>query len=317
MPNYRVLITTHFPDHYLDTLLDIAEIIKGPRDGQLMPREEVLNLLPTIDAVINQAELQVDDELLDKADNLKIVANVSLGIDNLDLNAINAKGIWATNAGDIFVESTADATLCMLLCLARKIVKADDYVRKGQWDGFRPGPWDGILLSKKTLGIIGYGRIGKAVARRARIFGMDVVFNDPYAVTEPEYRDLESLLFESDFVSLHTPLTNQTRHLINSHTISLMKKGAYLINIARGPIVDENALIKALQTGYLAGAALDVFENEPEVPEALRNMDNVVLTPHIGGGTIESRQAAVQLAARNVASVLKGGRPITPVNDQF
>ncbi len=281
-----------------------------------MPRAEVLRLAPRLDAIINQGELRVDQELLDAAPNLKIVANVAAGYNNLDGTLMAQHGVWATNTPDTFIESTADCTLGLLLCVARMHVKADRYVRSGAWNSFQPGVWDGLLLADKTLGIVGYGRTGQAVAKRARAFGMKIIYNRlrPPA-DDPESRSLDALLAEADFVTLHTPLTPETRHLINARRLAQMKRGAYLINMARGPVVDENALVAALKSGHLAGAALDVFENEPAVHPDLLAMDNVVLSPHLGGGTIESRYAARRLCAENVAAVLRGQHPLTPVNE--
>ncbi len=309
-----VLITNAVPDDVLEPLRGIADVIQGPGGGDLMPRADVLRLAPTLDAIINQAELRVDAELLDSAPRLKIVANVAIGINNLDVALMAQRGIWATNAPDAFAEATADCTFGLLLCLARRLVPADRYVRSGQWSGFQPGMWDGMLLGGKTLGIVGYGRIGQAVARRAVAFGMTVIYHRRQAQADDGYRALDDLLRCADVVSLHTPLTPETHHLIDAEKLALMKRGAYLINMARGAVVDEPALVAALQSGHLAGAGLDVFEHEPAVHPALLHMDNVVMAPHIGGGTVESRRAARRLCAQNVANVLQGLPPLTPVN---
>ncbi len=312
----KVLITNTIPPHILESLNEIAEVIQGPTGGKLMSRDDVLALAPTLDAIINQAELRVDDELLRLAPNLKIVANVAMGFNNLDLNAMTNYGVWATNVPHAFTESTADCTLGLILGLARRLHIADRYVRTNTWhiDGFQPGVWDGMLLSGKTLGIVGYGRIGKAVEIRAKAFGMNVIFNNRSDQNHSNYRPLADLLQESDIVTLHTPLTPDTRHLIGTQELNCMKQGALLINMARGPVVDEVALVEALQSGHLKGAALDVFEDEPKVRSALLTMDNVLLTPHIGGGTNESREQARQLCVDNVVAVLKGLAPLTPVN---
>ncbi|MCY4526515.1 MAG: D-glycerate dehydrogenase, partial [Anaerolineaceae bacterium] len=191
----------------------------------------------------------------------------------------------------------------------------DRYIRADRWKRFEPGVWDGILLRDKVLGIVGYGRTGKAVAQRARAFGMRILYTRRSVQDDPEYRTLESLLAEADIVSLHTPQTEETQHLIDSNRLRSMKRGAWLINMARGPVVDEEALVEALQTGHLAGAALDVFEREPVVHPALLTMDNVVLAPHVGGGTQEARYTSRRQCFENVARVLRGERPLTPVND--
>jgi glyoxylate reductase len=224
--------------------------------------------------------------------------------------------VWATNVPDAFTAATADATLGLLLCLARRLAEADRYVRSGRWeeDGFRPGAWDGLLLAGKTLGVVGYGAIGQAVARRARAFDMPVIYHRRRQSADPDHRPLDALLAESDVVSLHVPLTDQTRHLINAARLQQMKRGALLVNMARGPVVDEAALAAALESGHLAGAALDVFEHEPRVTPALLGMPQVVLAPHLGGGTTESRSWARLTCARNVAAILQGRQPPDAVN---
>lgn len=313
----KVLITNAVPADVLEPLAGLAQVIQGPSGGRLMSREAVLRQALALDGIINQAELKVDNELLDAAPRLKVVANVAIGVNNLDLDLMAQRGVWATNVPDAFVESTADCTLALILNLCRKINAADRYVRSGQWrdDGFQPGIWDGMLLAGKTLGIIGYGRIGKAVARRALAFEMRVIYHNSTPADESDYRALDALLEEADIVTLHTPLTPQTHHLIDAARLEQMKASALFINMARGAVVHEQALVDALLKGKIAGAALDVFEFEPEVHPALLTLENVCLTPHIGGGTGESRWAARRLCAQNIAAVLQGKRPITPVNN--
>lgn len=310
----KVLITNAVPADVLEPLAGIADVIQGPAGGDLMARAEVIRLAPQLDGIINQAELRVDAEVLDAAPRLKVVANVALGTDNLDLSLMAKRGVWATNVLESFVDSTADCTMGLILGVARRLVEADRYVRSGQWKSFQPGMWDGITLTGKTLGIVGYGNVGRAVEKRARGFGMNVIWNRRTISDNPNFRNLEELLKESDFVSLHTPLTAETRHLLNADRFALMKKGARLINMARGKVVNEAAMVSALADGQLAGAGLDVFEFEPEVhPELLRN-DKVVLAPHLGGGTLEARRSARLLCAQNVAAILSGQPPLTPAN---
>ena len=282
-----------------------------------MSRETVLRYAPKLHGIINQAELTVDEALLDAAPELKIVANVAIGVNNLDLDQMEQRGVWATNVPDAFVASTADCTFALILNLLRRINAADRYVRSGQWlnDGFQPGIWDGVLLAGKTLGIIGYGRIGKAVAQRARAFDMRVIYHTRTRSDDDAYRTLDDLLAEADVITLHTPLTARTHHLIDARRLAQMKASACLINMSRGAVVHAQALVDSLLKGKIAGAALDVFEFEPKVHPALLQMSNVCLTPHIGGGTRESRRAARRLCAENIAAVLQGKRPITPVNN--
>jgi glyoxylate reductase len=313
-PHPFVLITNAVPPEVLTPLAGVAEVIVGPHDGDLMPRDEVLRLAPRLSGIINQAELRVDAELLDAAPRLQVVANVAIGVDNLDLPLLRARGIVATNVPEAFTESTADCTLGLLLAVARRLVEADSFVRAGHWRSFQPGRWDGLLLAGKTLGLIGYGRIGRAVERRARAFGLRVIHFHPRSDgSSPDYRPLEDLLAESDFISLHVPLTPDTHRLLNAARFGRMKRGACLINMARGRVIDESALVASLQSGHLAGAGLDVFETEPQVHPALLQMPQVVVTPHLGGGTRESRAQARRLCAENVAAVLRGRPPLTPV----
>jgi glyoxylate reductase len=314
----KVLITNAVPAEHVSPLDGVAEVVMGPEGGELMPRDEVLRMLPELDAVINQAELKVDDEVLERGKRLKIVANVAMGTDNMDKEAMARRGIWATNTPEVFTQSTADHAFCLLLAVARRLMEADPYVRSGQWpgDGFQPGVWDGMLLAGKVMGVLGYGHIGRAVAHRARAFGMHVLFHDPvFGSHDPFYRGLDALFEESDVVTLHVPLTPETKGLVNAERLAAMKRGAILLNLARGPVVEEAALAQALESGQLAGAGLDVFEDEPRVHPDLLEMKNVVMTPHVGGGTRESRAAARKLSAVNVALALHGKRPRTPVNE--
>lgn len=312
----KVLITNDVPDDHLSPLNGVAEIVKGPRDWGLCSREDVLALAPELDGIINQHELTVDRELLAAAPRLKIIANVAIGYNNFDIEALNEFKVWGTNCPGVFAESAADHTFGLLLAVARRICEMDTYVRGGGWekDGFQPGRWDGVLLSGKTMGIIGFGRIGRAVARRAEGFGMQVRFYDPMVKDDERGRDLDSLFQQSDVISLHVPLSTGTRHLINRDSLRKMKAGAILLNLARGPIVDEEALSNALSNGHLLGAGMDVAEHEPNLHHGLLSQPRVVFSPHVGGGTIESRKQARLICAENVAAALRGQRPPNAVN---
>lgn len=312
----RVLVTLKMPQEHLAPLDGIAEVVMATEEWNMMPRAEVLRLAPEMEAIITQGELEVDGKLLDAAVGLKIVANVAIGIDNFDTEAMAARGVWATNAPSSFTDCTADCAMALLLALARKIPEGDAYVRAGRWerDGMQPRRWEGTVLTGKTMGIIGYGEIGKAVAARARAFGMKIIFNRSRPDSDPDYRELDALLAEADVVSLHTPLTADTHGLIDASALAHMKPRALLINLGRGKCVDETALVDALRRGHLGGAGLDVFEDEPRVHPDLLDIPNVVLAPHIGGSTVESRRDARLLAAENVALVLAGKDPKTPVN---
>ncbi len=315
MSKPKVLVTKDVPRDYLEPITDTVELIVGGTETSLMPRADVIGLLPHLDAIINQIELQVDQEILDKALNLKIIANPAAGFDNLNTDLMAKNGVWATNAAEPFALATAECTFGLLLCLARRLPEFDRYVRRGGWKMAVPGNHNGTLLSEKTLGIIGYGRIGKVVAQQARAFNMHVIHHRLHNTNDSDYRSLPDLLAESDFVSLHTPLTRDTKKLINEERLALMKKGSYLINTSRGPVVDESALVKALQNGHLAGAAIDVFEDEPHVHPGLIKMENVVLTPHLGGGARETRLKAHHICCENVLVVLRGESPPNALNE--
>jgi glyoxylate reductase len=226
------------------------------------------------------------------------------------VNACTARGVWVTNTPGVLTESTADLAFTLILTLARRIREGEKLVREGRWLGWAPTQLLGMELHGKTLGLVGYGRIGRAVARRAEGFGLRVVFSD-IAGGVP----LDELLAQADIVSVHAPLLPETHHLIGAAEILRMKKGALLVNSARGPIVDEAALVAALQSGHLGGVALDVYEHEPKVHEALIGRDDVVLLPHLGSATRETREAMARLALTDIERVLRGERPLHPVNE--
>lgn len=313
-PLPTVLVTNAVPADVLAPLDGLARVILGPEGGNLMSRPEVLRLAPQLAGIVNQGELRIDAELLACAPRLKVVTNIAIGVDNLDRALMERHGVQATNVPDAFVESTADLTLGALLAVTRRIIEADRFVRSGAWRTFQPGRWDGAMLAGKTLGLIGHGAIGKAVAKRARGFGMKIVFYQRTPSENPEQVPLDVLLGTADVVSLHLPINADSARLLDASRIARMKPGAILVNAARGRVVDEAALVAALQSGHLAGAALDVFEDEPRVNPALLTMTNVVLTPHIGGGTRESRRLARLTGITDVARVLRGLRPLHPVN---
>jgi glyoxylate reductase len=262
----------------------------------------------------------VDGEVLAAAPTVKVVANVAVGYNNIDVAAARRRGVVVTNTPDVLTETTADFAWTLLMAAARRVVEADHFARSGQWQRWE---WDllwGADVHGKTLGVVGFGRIGRAVARRATGFNMRVLYQDALradAAVERELRatrmDLEPLLAAADFVSLHTPLLPETRHLMNEHTLRLMKKSAVLVNAARGPVVDEAALVRALKEGWIAGAGLDVFEDEPKIHPGLLPLKNVVLAPHIASASFDTRLAMATLAVRNCLAVLDGKPPLTPV----
>ncbi len=305
-----VAITRRYPDDVINRVIPHADILMPPDQPGSLGLTEIRRHGERVAAIITQGDLRIDRELLEATPRLRIVANASIGVNNFDGALMRARGVWGTNTPDAFVDATADCALGLLVALARRLGEADRFVRAGRWNRFEPGRWDGVQLRGKTLGVVGYGRIGRAVAARAKAFGLQVVHHTRSGSDHPEWRTLDALLAEADFVSLHVPLTAETHRLIDASRLARMKPGARLINLARGPVVDEAALIAALETGRLAGAALDVFEDEPNVPEALRRMDNVLLTPHLGGGSREGRLLAQSICVENVHRVLLGGTPL-------
>ena len=265
----------------------------------------------------------IDVQLLDACPGLKVVSNVAVGFNNIDVAAATQRGVVVTNTPDVLTETTADFAWTLLMATARRVVEADRYVREGKFT-----QWEFMLLlggdiHGKTLGIVGFGRIGRAMARRALGFNMRVLYQDAVAAdaaTEKELRatrvDTATLLRESDFVTLHTPLLPETQHLINAQSLRTMKKTAYLVNASRGPVVDEAALAHALKEGRIAGAGIDVFEREPEVHPALIGLPNVVLAPHIASASSDTRVKMAMLAVDNCLAVLEGRTPPTPVNPE-
>lgn len=307
----RVIITRPYPPDLIAVLATQAEVIAPAGGSEGLTYDDVMRHADGLTAIINQGELPIDARLIAAAPQLKIVANASIGVNNLALDAMRARLIWGANTPDAFVDATADCTLGLLVMLARRLGQGERYVRAGNWKNFAPGLWDGTLLRGHTLGLIGYGRIGRAVARRAEAFGLRVIHHTRTRTTVSGWRTLDELLTQSDFVSLHVPLNDDSRGLIDATRLARLKPGAFLLNLARGAVVDETALISALQAGRIAGAALDVFADEPHVPQALREMENVVLTPHLGGGSREGRRIAQELCVENVGHVL-AGRPPRP-----
>jgi lactate dehydrogenase-like 2-hydroxyacid dehydrogenase len=291
-------------------------------DSELaLPRAELIERLQGKDGLVCHILSVIDDELLSACPQLKIVANVAVGYNNIDVAAARRRGVVVTNTPDVLTETTADFAWTLLMAAARRVVEADHYARSGQWTTWKWGVLWGADIHGKTLGVVGFGRIGRAVARRALGFGMRVLYHDSVradAAVERELKatptDLDTLLREADFVTLHTLLSPETRHLINARTLGLMKKTAILVNASRGPVVDEAALAEALATGRIAGAGLDVFEEEPRIHPGLLPLPNVTMAPHIGSASLDTRIAMATLAIRNCLAVLEGKPPLTPVS---
>lgn len=312
----EILITKKFPDSVTRPLEEIAVVHQwGTHPYDLMPRAEVMNVIGQMSAVINQAELKVDEEVLKKGRRLKIIANVSLGYDNLNLNLMTKYGVWASNTPGYFSYPVVEYVIGGVIAIYRKLVEADRFVRKGQWNSFQPGRWDGESLAHKTLGIIGMGSIGQTLARVATCLGMHVIYFSRSKSSEAYQQvSLEYLLSQADVVSVHVPYTTDTHEMLAAEQFSTMKPGGIFVNTSRGKVVHEADLVHALQTGHVGGAVLDVFSQEPLVPEALKAMPNVLLTPHVGGGTKPGRIACYQLAVDNVIEVMRGNSPLNPLN---
>jgi glyoxylate reductase len=310
----KIVVTRNLPASALDALRESgADVWVSPHDRALAPAE-LLEAVRGADAVVTMLHDRVDDAFLDAAgDQLRVVANVAVGYDNVDVDAARARGVTVTNTPGVLTDATADLAIALLLAITRRIGEGERLIRSQA-----PWAWSidfmlGRGLRGKTLGIVGYGEIGQATATRARAFGLEVVYTKRSRGDDPAQVELDELLERSHVVSLHCPLTPETRHLIDAAALERMRDDAYLINTARGPVVDEAALAQALRDGVIAGAGLDVFEREPEVHPGLVGLDNVVLIPHLGSATVETRTAMAELAAANVIAVLAGDDPPTPV----
>ena len=266
-------------------------------------------------ALVTMLTDQVDAALLDAGKDLKVVANVAVGYNNIDVPACRARGVTCTNTPDVLTESVADFTWSLILAITRRLSEGERVVRRHEWKGWAFDYMLGTELRGKQLGLVGLGRIAKAVAARAAVFGVRVAYTSRKEADLPgaERMSLDQLLNTSDIVSLHVPLTPETKHLIDKKALARMKRSAYLINTARGPVVDEEALAWALQQRLIAGAALDVYEREPIIHPDLFALENVLLVPHLASGTTETRTAMAELAADNVVAVLSGRPPITPI----
>ncbi|MGN6255169.1 MAG: 2-hydroxyacid dehydrogenase [Solirubrobacterales bacterium] len=317
------VVTNRLPAAAVDALRAAGEVRIDERE-QALPRADLLDLVAGADAVLTLLHDRVDEELFEAAGpGLRCVANVAVGYDNVDLGAAARHGVTVTNTPGVLDDATADLTMALLLAATRRVVEGDRLIRSGADWTWGMSFMLGSSLQGKLLGIVGLGGIGGRVAARARAFGMRIAYSSRHPAPEETAGSLEAermalpqLLAESDVVSLHCPLTPETRHLIGAAELASMKPSAVLINAARGPVVDEPALAAALAAGTIAAAGLDVYEREPQVEPGLLELDNVVLAPHLGSATVETRAAMAELAARNAISVLRGEGPLTPVPSQ-
>jgi glyoxylate reductase len=317
----KVFITRMIPQAGIDILEEHFDV-KVFSEKRPIKKRELKKLAKGCDGLLPLLTDEVDAEIMDKT-GIKAISNYAVGVDNVDINAATERKIPVMNTPGVLTNATADLTFALILATARRLVEADAYLRSGKWNG-----WDPLLLlggdiSGKTLGIVGLGRIGKAVAERAKGFGMEVIYNSKTKFQGDEeflgiqYVSFKELLERSDFVTLHTPYTEETHHLIGRQELEIMKPTSFLINTARGPIINEEELITGLQEGLIAGAGLDVYQEEPKFNKELAKLSNVILLPHIGSASLETRTNMAIIAAENLKNALFGNRPAHIVNPEI
>jgi len=322
MSKSSVYVTRMIPQQTIDTLREHHDVEVNPHDRALS-KKELLQAVRGRDAVISLLTDTIDGEVLDAAGaQCRIVANYAVGFNNFDLDAATARGVIMTNTPGVLDDATATHAWALLLATARRIPESERYVRAGKWHGWAPMAFIGQDVDNKTLGIAGLGRIGSKFARKAAAFDMNIIYTDARPNTEFErqynarFVDKATLLRESDYLSLHLPLLAETHHYIGAAELAAMKPTAVLINAARGPLVDEKALVAALREKVIWGAGLDVFEDEPKLAPGLAELDNVVIVPHIASATTQTRLAMGKIATDNVIRVLKGEAPLNCINPQ-
>jgi len=321
-PKPHVYVSRVIPDAGLSLLQTHAQAEVWPND-RAPSRDELVRGCQGKDALVCLLTEKVDAGLLAAAPSLRIVANVAVGYDNLDIAAGTKAGVVMTNTPGVLDDTTADLAFALLMCTARRLAEGDRLMRAGSWGGWGIMQLLGHDVHHATLGIVGFGRIGRGVARRARGFDMTVIYSDEFAAPPEVERELhvtrvpfDELLARSDFVTLHTPLLPGTRHLMDAAALRKMKRTACLINTSRGPVVDEAALVEALRKGVIAGAGLDVYENEPKMTPGLDKLENVVLLPHIGSASYATRGKMAEMAARNVLAFFEGKSPPNAINPE-
>jgi glyoxylate reductase len=315
----RVFLTRQLPPAVMERLERETDFA-WHREDRVATRAEVIAGMQGRDVLLCTILDRVDGELLDACPGLKVVANFGVGFNHIDIAAATARKIPVTNTPGVLTDSTADLTFALLLAVARRLGEGERIVRAQQWEGWQPLQLLGSDVTGATLGILGFGRIGQAVARRARAFGMRVIYWNRSALSEPSESatrmSFEEVLRESDFVSLHVAYNSETHHLLDEPQFALMKPTAFVINTTRGAVINEGALVRALQTKQIAGAALDVFEREPQLAPGLSGLENVVLAPHLGSATIGTRTKMGMIAVDNLLAVCEGRRPPNCVNPE-
>ncbi len=323
LDQFKVYVTRVIPQPGLDILNANLKHVKLNTADNILSREELLENIKGLDGLLSLLTERIDGEAMDAAGpQLKVVANHAVGFDNIDLPAATERGIMVTNTPGVLTDATSDFAWALLFATARRIADADKFTRALKYDGWGPMMYMGGDITGRTLGIVGAGRIGVAMAAKSVGFKMRVLYSDEFRNEKLEQEvgarkvAFEELLNESDFVSVHVPLLKSTHHLFNDDSFRMMKKTAYLINTSRGPVVDEAALVRALQTGEIAGAGIDVYEDEPKIHPELIKLDNAVLAPHIASATIETRGKMATMAASNLVAALKGERPDNLLNPE-
>jgi glyoxylate reductase len=319
----KAYVTREIPERGLKTIRERFDTEVWPEYGP-PPKEVIIEKVENIDAVVSLLSDKIDAEVFDAAPKLKIVAQMAVGFDNIDVKEATKRSIYVTNTPEVLTETTADFAWALLMAVARRVVEADRYVRTGKWKvAWHPTMLSGRDVYGATIGIVGAGRVGSAVAKRAKGFDMKILYQSRSAKPRLEKEldakraDLNTLLRQSDFVSIHVPLTKQTYHMINEEKLRLMKKTAYLINNSRGAVLDEKALYRALKKGWIAGAGLDVFEQEPiPLDNPLLTLDNVVAAPHISSSSHETRSRMAEMVAENLVAFFEGRIPPNLVNQE-
>jgi len=316
-----IYVTRELPKPGLDRVAEVFDMEVNPED-RVLTKKEVIENMKDKDALLCLLTDTIDAEVMDSNPGLKVISNYAVGYNNIDVEAATERGIPVCNTPGVLTDTTADLAWSLLFSAARRVVEGDRFTRAGKYDGWAPMLFLGRDITGKTLGVIGTGRIGTAVAKRSVGFRMKVIYTDVVPNEELEKEigaervEMEQLLKEADFISVHVPLMESTTHLIGEKELKMMKETAILINNSRGPVIDEKALVKALKDGEIAYAGLDVFEEEPELAPGLADLDNVVLLPHLGSASIETRTKMALLAAENAIAAIKGERPPHIVNPE-
>ncbi|WP_175615139.1 2-hydroxyacid dehydrogenase [Piscibacillus halophilus] len=317
----KIFITRQLPETAIAKLKDSFEVEMWPYEDHPVTREELIKQAEDADALLTMLTETVDEEVFQKAKHLKVVANLAVGFDNIDLEAAKKHDVTVTNTPDVLNETTADLTFALLLATARRIPEAVDYIKDNKWNTWSPFLLAGSDVHHKTIGIVGMGNIGQTVAKRATGFNMNILYHNRSRKKQAEvelgasYVSFDELITQSDFVVCMTPLTDETKDMFDEHVFQKMKKSAIFINSSRGGVVDEEALYQALKNGEIKAAGLDVFKNEPISHEhPLLELDQVVALPHIGSASVDTRMKMVELAVGNIDRVLNGREPLTPVH---